>query len=670
MENFRQYLGIQPKIEFAADDRNITIIYGENGKGKTGIFRALMFALYNSKHIQQDNKNEKIHLVNLLMLDNNPNKPCKARVTVKFEHHNKKYEITRTVIGMKIGKQVQERDGEVKLVEIDENGNYSPNAITDEIEVRKVMNSILDEEIKDFFLFDGEKIDTLAKTNEVVKKEVKSAIFKLLQIDNVEEARLLINNMKNQERRNIVNNTSDENVTKVSEKIENIENEIKNENVILEKYEQELIESNILIEKLELQLAENADIAEIQNIIKSNREKKNLIQDHMNTIKKSIQKTLFYKSPYLLMNKAFHNVKNYLETTITENNSSVPLEVLQQSLVNQVCLCCNNDLSVHQENLAYVEALKQNYTRSETSNFSNSILGMIQNSFDDATNIEQEAQESLKQYFEKKYEIEGIEEYIKELEKQLGEKASKELNLEQTNNSLERQKKHSEQIKENVIRTKAKIEDLEKELSSAKLELDRLMREINSNKIEEKVYQIMEGLYNDISSIATDFSTAMRYKLKDIMTNIFKTLIDKKDINLIREININEKFELEIISFDGMEITQDISQGQRQIVALSFITALAQVAAGENDKIGFPLFMDSPFNRLSGMNRDHLIENIPSLTGQWILLLTDTELTMSEERVFKEGGRLGKWYRINQKETFHSEIEEVSLHEIMTTRGI
>ena len=80
--------------------------------------------------------------------------------------------------------------------------------------------------------------------------------------------------------------------------------------------------------------------------------------------------------------------------------------------------------------------------------------------------------------------------------------------------------------------------------------------------------------------------------------------------------------------------------------------------------------MDSPFNRLSGVNRDQLIVKIPDLTSQWILLLTDTELTASEEQVFRQGERLGKWYRINQIDTFHSEIEEVSITESLTTRGI
>src|SRR5690625_5682228 len=73
------------------------------------------------------------------------------------------------------------------------------------------MNEILDEEIKDFFLFDGEKIDTLAKTNKEIKKEVKSAIFKLLQIDHVNDASTLLNKLKNDEQRSVVESTEDTN---------------------------------------------------------------------------------------------------------------------------------------------------------------------------------------------------------------------------------------------------------------------------------------------------------------------------------------------------------------------------------------------------------------------------------------------------------------------------
>lgn len=49
--------------------------------------------------------------------------------------------------------------------------------------------------------------------------------------------------------------------------------------------------------------------------------------------------------------------------------------------------------------------------------------------------------------------------------------------------------------------------------------------------------------------------------------------------------------------------------------------------------------------------------------------MTDTELTDSEERVFKNTGKLGSWYRINQIDVEHSEIKFVPLDEKMSTRG-
>jgi len=79
--------------------------------------------------------------------------------------------------------------------------------------------------------------------------------------------------------------------------------------------------------------------------------------------------------------------------------------------------------------------------------------------------------------------------------------------------------------------------------------------------------------------------------------------------------------------------------------------------------------MDTPFGRISGNNRDYLIDNIPNLTSQWILLLTDTELSKTEEMRFKSTDKLGKWYKLEQISTGHSEIVPMNINESMATRG-
>ena len=169
---------------------------------------------------------------------------------------------------LKSNNRIQERNGSVKFVEIDRDGNYSPTPIEDKDEVAKMMNQILDEDIKDFFLFDGEKIDTLAKTNDQVKREVKSAIFKLLQIDNVEEAHTLLNNLKNTEQRNVVNSTTDVNTHRKQEEIDEVDEKIVQQKEILSKYTEELDASNELIQKYELQLSQNKEIGIIQDKLK------------------------------------------------------------------------------------------------------------------------------------------------------------------------------------------------------------------------------------------------------------------------------------------------------------------------------------------------------------------------------------------------------------------
>mgnify|MGYP001217435133 CR=1 FL=1 len=669
LENFRQYYGKQT-IEFAAADNNITIIFGENGKGKTGIFRALMFALYNATHIQQDNPNEKIHLVNLRLLEENQGTVCKARVTVLFEHKDRKYEITRTIAGAKRGQNIQERDGEVKLYTIDEDGNYSPEPVTDRLAVKNIMNQILDEDIKDFFLFDGEKIDTLAKTNAEVKKEVKTAIFKLLQIDNLEEAKRLLTNLKNSEQRNVVKQTTDVNIQRKQEEIDQITAEMEQQKTIQENYEKDARACQELIEKMELQLSQNKDIAIIQERLRSQTEMKAAKEELLEKLKQDIAKKVFLSMPYLLLNDAFNNVANYLEGTIADNESNVPLDVIEGSINKGVCLCCNNDLTVHQENMEFLKLLKKNYKLSQSNELSKSILRMIKTHSKAFEESKEEILDLLKDFDLKTRELRDIERQIDDINKEYGTKAKEQLNMEETNKSLEYQKQQLNNINQNIGEIKGKMEDLLKKKNNLQSEFDRIVRANKNNLFEQKVIDVMQSLLDDTTAIAKEFSSEMRYKLTDTTTSIFKALIDQKDIHLIKEININEKFELEIFSHEDIEITQDISQGQRQIVALAFITALAQVAAGDNQKIAFPLFMDSPFNRLSGVNRDQLIVKIPDLTSQWILLLTDTELTASEEQVFRQGERLGKWYRINQIDTFHSEIEEVSITESLTTRGI
>lgn len=668
LQNFRQYMGKQT-IEFALGEKNITIVFGENGKGKTGLFRALMYALYGSTHIQQDNPKEPVHLASFRLLEDSK-RPVETSVTVTFEHLGRKFEITRALKGIKRGDRIEERFDYVKLVMFDENGNYGAQTFDNEVTVRAKMNEILDEEIKDFFLFDAEKIDTLAKTTDEVKKEVRTAISKLLQINNLEEAHNIIETLHRSEKKQIIDNAGNTDIESKEKEIEAKKSEIDQQKVIQQQLLIEQNECKKLITHYELQLSQNEDIRRIQDHLKGLRENLASKVEYLDDLKGQVVGKLRNEASFLLLNSTFPNVTNYLEQLTIDQGSIVPSDVLDLSLKQSRCACCDNDLSVHKENMLYVQSLRENYRRSELVTISSSIKNLITEKQNTYETSEQEMVKLLRKIREKDLERKEIARDIEMVEKEIGSRAGAEVHLEEIKNALEAQREKESLTRIQIARVKDAIDEAEKQLERLEVELSDMFKNNQTLAFDSKVLDYIERIRKNVKQITEEFSSTMRYNLSDLTTDIFKRLIDRKDINLIQKININDKFEIEIIGHDDIDITQDISQGQRQIVALAFITALAQIASGDNILINFPLFMDSPFNRLSANNRDQLIINIPTLASQWVLLLTDTELTVNEERVFKDNNKLGKFYRIVQRDVMDAEIELVELHAALTTRGL
>ena len=332
---------------------------------------------------------------------------------------------------------------------------------------------------------------------------------------------------------------------------------------------------------------------------------------------------------------------------------------------------CDNDLKKHEQNKKYIESLLETYKHSESYELARILLKEAQDSLDEHKKSEQNFKSNLKSYKNLSNQISNELDAIKDLKDDIAISAKNSVDLADIQSMIEQE----EIKKENAIREIALKENKLKELDEEKDNLEKHYQEIlkkeSRNEFDQSQLQILITLERELKDISKKFSEDVRVLLGKYTSDIFKKLIDKKDIEVINNVEIDGHFQIVAFNNNGYKITQDISQGQRQILSLSFITALAKLAVREGsvDKIDYPLFMDSPFNRLSGMNRDNLIEKIPNLTAQWILLVTDTELTPSEEKVFKSTNRLGKWYRINQVDIHHSEIEAVDLNETMSTRG-
>ena len=672
LNNFRQYYGNQ-EIEFAYEsEKNITILFGENGKGKTGIYRAVMFSLFGSMYISQDNKDEKIHITNFKHLNEVFPKPAKSSVTLIFEHEDKKYEIERTVSSIKSpNNNVQERKNSSKLVIIDEYGNTSPDILTEEYYINSEINKILNEEIKDFFLFDAEKIDTLAKSDPKVRKEVKQAIFSMINLDKIEESKSLLNKHINDIKIKLQAKIKDEGLNQKKIELKNKENLHKNLEIIIEerKKNREKLENSISNNKMILD--KNEKILEVKNNIKELEIIYNNQKEDLKNISKGIVKEVSRNAPFLLLNDQLLMNKNFYESYLGDKKIKVDLSLLQESLQNNKCMVCNSNLENNEHGKKHIEELLENYTHSDSIEIVRDILYMIDNNTPQFEDKKSEFKKYIKNYHEQENSIQKTLENIRLLNKEIGKQANNDMKLYDIQKMIENDSKDMKSLDEKIIIEKNDYNILKNEINNLHEEIENIeMKNLEDEKIK-KTIEILQELKNDLQKVSSDFNKDIRAKLGEITTQNFQKLIDKKDENVIDKVVINTHFEINALNEQGVNINQDISQGQRQVLALSFIAALSKVAVNKLDTnvIDYPLFMDSPFNRLSGNNRDNLITLLPELTSQWILLLTDTELTPSEEIVFKNTGKLGRWYKINQIEPNYSEIEEISTNETMATRG-
>ena len=175
LENFRQFKDIQ-SVEFSEDNvKNITIILGENGAGKTTFAQAFRWCLYGKTTFTDS------FLLNKEISQNlGPNKESFVRVSLQLIHNNIEYEITREqkYTTNATGGLNTPNSSELKI-------KYrNPQGITKFVEQREVdlrIKEILPSELSNYFFFDGERIQNMSKEiNEGKSAEFKDAVERLL----------------------------------------------------------------------------------------------------------------------------------------------------------------------------------------------------------------------------------------------------------------------------------------------------------------------------------------------------------------------------------------------------------------------------------------------------------------------------------------------------------
>lgn len=665
--NFRQFKGHQ-EIEFAiGTPKNVTVVYGENGRGKTGIFRALMFCLYGDRSLSQDEltgeeKKEGLKLINEVALKENMGSQVESKVTIYFSHKQKQFRITRKISGLmkNDGSIIQNLGDQVELQQTDVNGNTLP-VDNDPDKVKSQIQEILNSRLRDYFLFDGERIERLTRNTKERRDEVRQGIRALLDLDAMELAQKGLHKLISQIEKEIRYKSTGE-LQRVTALIDDLNTKIENLESEREYDEQESKRFEHRIHKISELISVNEETAEKekkrQEFIKSMRDKK----VETDELKKEMA-THLNRSAQLVAYEMIEQLREELE--LRRHKGELPPSIRKEfveRLLDQECCICGTPLDqAHIKERKYLqEFLQKHYTPGLGGESLDLLLSL---------NRISSANEGLANEFNRllitnkklQDEIKDLETKIKLLGEELGEGGTSIDDLIQERNQCEEDMKTLDRGMDRRVQDIIMNEKERDELRKTAYVLEKRQSHVKS-LVDRR--DLTKDTLVELNAIYDQFADEVKQKLSVKSTQIFSRLADVETQKDIKKISIDDNYMLDVLNWADRRRLGEISAGQRQIVSLSFIMALIQVAGD----LEVPLFMDTPFGRLSGMHRDHLLDTIPKMASQWILLATDTEFTAVEADALRQTNSWGGIYELTKEEEGVTQIMQRNVNQFIPKR--
>ena len=97
LDNFRQYLGRQEIVFASQKQKNVTIIHGENGFGKTCFLNALLWGFYGSDGLTKDlPKPEHIIPDTVREQSTDPSSDI-STIEISFKHGDREFTLARSI---------------------------------------------------------------------------------------------------------------------------------------------------------------------------------------------------------------------------------------------------------------------------------------------------------------------------------------------------------------------------------------------------------------------------------------------------------------------------------------------------------------------------------------------------------------------------------------------
>lgn len=609
LENFRQYFGRQ-RLEFAKDkQRKVTIIQGVNGAGKTSLFLAINWCLYGNDCPEIENVGELVSKEAISKADFNTY--VDMSVELSFLHDGERYIANRSRRSIKMidGSAATNYPDEFTVIRM--HGDGQAERIKNPI---GTINAILPSNVRTYFLFDGEKIDDFAKPESA--KQVREAIYLIFKLETLDRARRHLEIAANDYRKELKNSSSGE-LHNLLDKDEKARAELAISEQRRSEVADELESIGRKIQDIDDQLrgTQNARVLQQQRdrLERDLKQRRTELDDTINQLR-----DLITGSYFILAKQAVYKALDILDTKRERGEipSNIRQQLVQDLIAQMRCICgrpFNDGSPEHQRLLGLLQT-------SVPDSLSDDVLEIsaVLRTFDERE-VKQRA--SITQHMRQRATlidlIKDLMEESDDVSRQLKSSPLEEISLLEQR----RQEFRADTDRYNIELGKlnGRIEQLNKEIAQLEKDIAKARKNEQKERLLSAKLYLAQTAADAIKERYQAYADDMRRRIEARTKEIFRQLVWKE--SYFQDVCLDENFNLEVIDQYGRPARPELSAGERQVLSLSFITAMARISDEEA-----PLVMDTPFGRLSAQHRSNITEHLPELADQLVLLVTDEEL--------------------------------------------
>ncbi|MCL2650994.1 MAG: AAA family ATPase [Candidatus Azobacteroides sp.] len=696
LNNYRLFKGSN-KVNFPnGNNRNLYLISGENGFGKTTFLHSLLWCLYGRliADVDETFRKEMSNGGYNNVVINNLNHICKQQLNSEVTQGTLSYikkqgysvdtefvkEWSRYAVSLEFADVLIPsipcqslkitRSYDILLdeenVEILIDG--IPNELTTEIGHEIFINDfILNKDIARFFFFDSEKIVTLAETNTVEeKRKLCSAYNEVLGVKKYEDLKKNLENMRLRFRRKSddIDNRNKLNSFLVKQKSLN--------ETIAEQEQQTADFDNQLIllrkedEYLQMQLLREGNGTTLEEL---NRQEALLETTRKKDTDYKLQLKQFLEyAPFAISGKLLQQTKSQLEHDFNILQS-------QSDIRNQNFLLGNINAEMQQ---AFNNIKVSTKDKKQLVDSFNNIISKYQTNTTDETPLLSISKEDFDEFLAVysnitttyRVEFEHLsDDYRKN--KQVMERTAKNIsNMHSKENdnvikSIRRQKNESErkiaELEQKIRQLHEERGAINKELAVVSRQISELSKKVSIDDSDNKKDKIAEQLITELNLFLVSLKQEKKSSLERRIKITLNSLMHKMDfIGNVDVVIDNDVIDINLYATDKTLIKKEsLSKGEQQLYTTSLLKALV-----EESGIQFPVFIDSPLQKFDKSHANKIItEFYPTVSKQVILFpLLHKELTESELETMKPF--VHSAYLLKNKNSY-SYIQQVDINNLM-----